>query len=72
MAKNASTTGPFSASWQELRTSEPRTLHALLGSTCASPWSFDVAIGTANGGSLRPFGTPREPGFSVPSVLSVM
>ena len=50
----------------------PRTRHAFDGSTCASPSSFEVASGTANGGSFSPLGTPREPGASVPSVLSVM
>ena len=72
VAKNASTTGPRSASWHELRMSLPRTPHAFFGSTCASPSSFEPASGTANGGSFSPFGTPREPGASVPSVLSVM
>ena len=72
VAKNAIATGPRSASWQELSTRGPRTLQALAGSTCASPSRFESASGTANGGSFCPFGTPRDPGASVPSVLSVM
>ncbi len=38
----------------------------------ASPSSFEVASGAANGGSGSPASMPRDPGASVRSVLSVM
>ena len=63
-AKNASTTGLFSASWHTFSTSGPRTSHAR-SETLASPSSSDSASGAANGGSSPPSSTPREPGPSV-------
>ena len=65
--------GPRSASWHELRTSLPAHLARLVRVDLRVALELRVArAGPRTAAASRRSGTPREPGASVPSVLSVM
>ena len=79
VARKASTNGPRSASWHELRICGPRTVQAgrrpaepwlALRATLTSPSMVPSASGAAKGGTFEPIFRPCEPTLSVRSVLS--